>query len=90
MSQKRFFKMLQQVPRISHLWDEDKRELKIKLFERELGVMSSGEVVMAEFFASLWFHNNKRYGFDLVDAISRIDSPERKLIIEWIADPFWP
>lgn len=90
MSQKRFFEMLKQVPRISRLWDEDKRELNTELFEREIGVMSSGEVVMAQFFASIWFHDNRRYGFDVVDAVASIDVPERKLIIEWMCNPFWP
>ena len=86
----RFFGMLDRVPRIKHLWDKDKRELNIELFERELGVMSHGEVHMAKFFAALWLHNNTRYGFDLIDAVSSIDAAERKLIIEWISDPFWP
>ncbi|MDH5327637.1 MAG: WGR domain-containing protein [Gammaproteobacteria bacterium] len=88
--QKEFFLMLERVPRISHLWDIEKKALKVELFEAELGVMSSGEVHLAKFFASLWFHNNQRYGFDLVDAISALDGPERELIREWISDPFWP
>ena len=90
MSQQRFFNMLNQVPRIKSLWDEQKRELKIDGFEDEVWFMSPGEQAMAKFFASLWFHNNDKYGFDLVDAIAFIDPPERKLIMDWIEDPFWP
>lgn len=90
MSQKKFFELLEQVPRIKHLWDKHSRSLNIELFERELGVMSSGEVCMAKFFASVWFGNNERYGFDFVDAVAWIDTPERKLIVEWVRDPFWP
>lgn len=90
MGYDRFFTMLDQVPRIKNLWDKQKKELKVDLFESELNVMSSGEVQMAKFFASLWFHDNSRYGFDLVDAISTIDPEERYLIIEWVANPFWP
>ena len=90
MSQQRFFNMLNRVPRIKSLWDEQKKELKIEEFESQLCVMSSGEIAMAKFFASLWFHNNNKYGFDLVDAIALIDLSERKLIIDWIENPFWP
>jgi len=86
----RFFDMLEKVPRISHLWDIDKRELKVQLFVRELGVMSPGEVHIAKFFASVWFGSNELYGFDLIEAVSSLDGKEIDLIIEWIADPFWP
>lgn len=90
MSHERFFKMLDRVPRIKHLWNKNRGEIDIKKFEAELGVMSHGEVHMAKFFAALWFHDNQRYGFDLIDAVARIDTPERALIVEWIANPFWP
>jgi len=90
MSDKRFFQMLGRVPRVKNLWDEQKRELNIDSFESALGVMSTGEVHIAKFFASLWFHNNEKYGFDLVDAIASLDIPERNLIIEWMENPFWP
>lgn len=90
MSYERFFKMLEQVPRMRYLWDRQKAELLVDLFEIELGVMSSGEVHMAKFFAAIWFGDNKRYGFDLIDAVAFIDPPEKQLIINWMADPFWP
>ncbi|NOS74740.1 MAG: hypothetical protein HOP36_09445 [Methyloglobulus sp.] len=90
MSKQRFFEMVGRYPRISHLWDIGEGEFKPDLFESELGVMSSGEVQIAKFFASVWFHDNSRYGFDLVDAVAVLDSNERGLIIAWIQDPFWP
>ena len=65
MSQQRFFEMLNRQPRIEKRWDQQNSSLKIEAFEQALGVMSSGEVQMAKFFASVWFHNNKAYGFDL-------------------------
>ena len=88
--QARFFLMLNHVPRIAELWDIENRELKVESFEKALGVMSSGEIHIAKFFAAVWFHDNQRYGFDLIDAVSSIDSEHSKLIIEWISDPFWP
>lgn len=90
MSQEKFFNLLEKAPRIRNLWDKKTRSLNVNSFEEQLGVMSSGEVAVAKFFASVWFNDNKKYGFDLVDVVSRIDVPERKLIIEWMCNPFWP
>lgn len=86
----RFFEMLNKVPAIADLWDVKRRSLKLEEFEQALGVMSSGEAQMAKFFASVWFHHNEDYGFDLVHAVSQIDLNERRLIVEWIAKPFYP
>jgi len=89
-SQQRFFEMLNQVPRIKHLWDQDTREINVEAFERELRVMSSGEIHIAKFFAAVWFNDNTRYGFDIVDAAARLDKKSLNLIRDWLADPFWP
>jgi len=89
MSHQRFFEMIKQVPRISRLWDME-RGMDIEIFEAELGVMSPGEAHMAKFFSSVWHHHSQQYGFDLVDAVSAIDPAHCQLIIEWIADPFYP
>lgn len=90
MSYDRFFVMLSRVPRIAPLWNKDTRSLNVERFENALGVMSSGEVQMAKFFASVWYHNNGDYGFDLVDAVASIDAEEIELIIEWMMNPFYP
>ncbi|WP_241086832.1 hypothetical protein [Candidatus Vondammii sp. HM_W22] len=72
------------------MWDKKNQSLNLQDFENALGVMSSGEVQRAKFFASIWFHNNKTYGFDLADAVSSLDTDGRELIMEWVARPFWP
>jgi len=90
MGEDRFFEMLGQVPRLSGLWNESTRSLDVDEFERELGVMSSGEYYLAQFFAAVWFGDNKRFGFDLVCAGATLDVNEKAIIVEWLADPFWP
>jgi len=92
MSHDRFFKMLENVPRIAPIWDQKNRSMNCDLYAHELGVMSSGEVQMAKFFASLWNNNNNvaEAEFDLIYAVAFISSSERALIMGWIADPFWP
>ena len=85
-----FFEMIEQIPSIAQLFDKEKSALKVSEFESALLVMSSGEVHMAKFFVSVWFNNSSRYGFDLIDAVYVIDGAWRKIIINWIADPFYP
>ncbi len=90
MSQEKFFNMLNEMPRLGHLWDKEKEEMNVPLFEAELNVMSSGEVEIAKFFAAVWLGNNTKYGFDLVDAIGQVDPARGKIILNWVRDPFWP
>ena len=93
-SQLRFFEMLNQVPRIQHLWDEQGNggdgAFCPEEFEAELGVMASGEIQLAKFFCAVWFNDNSKYGFDIVDAVAKIDTKHRALISSWVNNPFWP
>lgn len=90
MSHQMFFAMLNQYPRLKPLWDEEKRELKVDLFEKSIDVLSTGEEHLARFFASVWFGSERRYPFDLVDAVASLDARSKRTIAEWIANPFWP
>jgi len=90
MGYERFYQLLDRVPRIAHLWDREKNEIIVDLFERELGVMSPSEVHMAKFFAAVWFNNNERYGFDLITAAASVDLHNLMVIQDWLKDPFWP
>jgi len=86
----RFFLMLQKAPRIAELWSPQTAELRIERFERALNVMSSGECLLAQFFAAVWFNRADRYGFDVVDAATRLDPEHRQIIIDWLTAPFYP
>ena len=92
-SMDRFFVLLGQVPRIARLWNQEKRELDIELYEASLGVLSTGEAHMARFFASVWLGGSggtDLYSFNLVDAASSLEPEWRRLICDWLVDPFWP
>lgn len=97
MSHTNFFALLSRHRRIAHLWNQETRELHIDLFKKELRVMSDAECDLAMFFASVWFGDNRRLkkltgaaGFDLVAAMSRLDSVGRTTVTQWMASPFWP
>lgn len=85
----RFFQLLDNCPRISRLWDRNRKELNIEQLEKELKVMSSGEIHLAKFFAGIWLNHNK-YGFDLIAAMDVLDANNRRLIASWIESPFFP
>ena len=89
-AKEKFFELLAHVPSVEKFWDKGKSELDVDLFESSFSVISSGELQMAKFFAAILFNDNERYGFDLIDAVSKVDTSHRKLIMEWIARPFWP
>ncbi len=91
LSEEKFIVMVSQFPEIAIFWEsKDWKELDVVAFENAMGYMSSGEVFMAQFFASVWFHKNNKYGFDLVDAVVTLDIKGRDTIVRWIIDPFWP
>lgn len=85
-----FFKLLGNFPQLAKLWDQPTQQLRIEEFEIALRVMSHGEIEMAKFFAAVWFHDNQRYGFDIVDAMAVIDDQGRKAIQAWLNAPFYP
>lgn len=83
----RFFQMLDTCPRLANLWDRENRSMDIERFEKKLKLMSSGERHLAKFFAGVWLGENK-YDFDLLEAVHVLS--DRKIISDWIKNPFFP
>lgn len=88
--QTRFFELLDNFDRLKHHWNKESRTFNPESFEQDLKVMSSGERYMAKFFASVWLNESESYPFDVLDAIKVIDLKSRKLVISWLAKPFFP
>lgn len=86
----RFFALLDRVPRLLSLWDREAKELRVDAFDNALPVLSTGEYLMAKFFAAVWFGNGGRYAFDVVEAMSHLDEKNQQIILDWVADPFYP
>jgi hypothetical protein len=82
--------MLDRAPKIRALWDKGNGCLLEDGFANALGVMSSGEVSLARFFAAVWLGDNRRYGFDFVSAAGIFDRASRALVADWLDGPFWP
>lgn len=87
--QDHFFQLLDNCPRISGLWDRNRKKMNIEQFEKELKVMSSGEIHLAKFFAGIWLNHNK-YGFDIIASMHVLDTNSKRLISSWIESPFFP
>jgi hypothetical protein len=89
-SMQRFFEMLEQVPKVAQFWDKNKAVCRTELLDDNIGLLSLGEQYMVRFFAAVWFGNNTRYGFDVVCLASIVNPEWRQIIIDWLADPFYP
>ncbi|MCF6256185.1 MAG: hypothetical protein L3K25_07770 [Gammaproteobacteria bacterium] len=87
-SQAQFALLIDKFPRFSKYWDWTKRECNIEALNDEMGVMSHGERILAQFFLSVWTHENQR--FDILEAAGTLDQNGRQAIIDWLTDPFWP
>jgi len=87
-SQARFALWVDKFPWLSKYWNWEKAECDIDTLSDAMGVMSHGEKILAQFFLSVWTHNN--HEFDILEAASTLDQMDRQIIIDWLSDPFWP
>lgn len=85
----KFWDMLDQCPRLSGLWDRERQDLDIERLDQEIRLMSSGEVHLAKFLAGVWLGQNQ-YGFDAIEAMHTLSPDTRKVVADWMADPFFP
>lgn len=86
--QARFADLLAPYSRFSGYWDFEQRECREDALRSGLHAMSRSERQLALFFLSLWTGQDE--GFDMLEAASVLDGRERKLLIGWLTDPFWP
>lgn len=84
----RFAALICQYPNVAALWDWEERVMRATSFDRVLPGLSHGEKILLRFFEMIWNHDNR--GFDLADAAGVLDLKERKMIADWLVDPFWP
>ncbi|MEO0448584.1 MAG: hypothetical protein AAF191_21175 [Verrucomicrobiota bacterium] len=74
---------------VDHLWDWEERCYdpgKVRLY---LDSAWDSDRIMLEFLLTIWRGDNVR-GFDIIDAASGLSVEHRKVIAEWILNPFWP
>lgn len=87
--QKRFKDMLAHYLRLTPFWDFEKREYDAPALDKALGVLSHSERLMAEFFAAVWSGDNA-YDFDFIDAARTLEPDHRRVVVEWLDDPYFP
>ncbi|HDR2590989.1 TPA: hypothetical protein QCI16_004493 [Enterobacter ludwigii] len=81
-----FREMLEQFPQLAEYWDFDNREVKVKTAD-DLP-LSSGEKILMTFFLSVWFGRN--VDFDITRAAGVLSTENKRVIVGWFLDPFWP
>ncbi|EBQ4001154.1 hypothetical protein [Enterobacter hormaechei] len=97
VNQERFRELVSNYPTLYSLWDWESREIRLEAFKRALSVLSSGEYIMAIFFARVWLgkdevnsYNILNASFDFVHAAKALDNKSLLLISNFFKDPFWP
>jgi len=86
--QTQFKGLLERFPRLTAYWDWDKRECAYETLKENMGAMSHGERIIAQFLLGVWTHND--HDFDILEAASVLDAEARQLITDWLMEPFWP
>ena len=87
--QRRFERLLVQYPRLYGYLDFDKRDCDIDALNKAIGVLTSGEQIMAAFFMAVWTGNSDS-SFSIVAAAKTLDPEHCQVIADWLADPFFP
>ena len=86
--QAQFKDLLDHFPRFSSYWNWDERECAYEALKENMGSMSHGERIIAQFLLGIWTHID--HGFDISEAASVLDAEARQLIADWLMEPFWP
>jgi len=84
----KFISLLEHFPRLTAYWDWDKRECDYETLKENMDTMSHGEKIIAQFLLGVWTHND--HDFDILEAASVLDRDARKVITDWLMEPFWP
>ena len=85
----KFYSVVNQFTFLIPLWDQEHHEIKLDLLETQVTVMSSGERHITLFMANVWF-NYERYPFDMLKAASVLSGRYKRVLVEWVTDPYWP
>lgn len=81
-----FQEMVNSYPDLASYWDFENHAVKVKTAD-DLP-LSSGEIILMNFFLSVWF--NRNVNFDIIRAAGKLSRENKKVIAEWLLEPFWP
>lgn len=93
-TQRQFFEvLLKHYPRLAEFWNREKREFDEVMASPAVlsgGVLSSGEKTILKALASIWLGSaNSTFQLDITD-LAALPVSERRPLVAWIANPFWP
>lgn len=86
--QNRFIEMVESFPRLSGYWDFEAWQVDPERIKEDYEALSSGEQVLISFLMSVWFGRNR--DFDITRAAGILSNDNKKIIVQWFLDPFWP
>jgi len=87
--QRKFERLLSGYPQIYVFWDFNARACDTDRLNDSMGVLSSGEQILAGFFLSIWTGDDHPY-FSILAAARTLDPEHRQVITDWLAAPYFP
>lgn len=87
--QKKFYDLITPYPYLECFWDWKERTVRFPALNIALPSMNHKEQLLAHFFVSVWIGRNEGR-FDILEAVRVLDNKERVMIMNWMANPFWP
>lgn len=87
--QRQFQTLLASFPKFVDYWNFESRECDLLSLNRDMGVFSHGERIMAAFLVSVWSGNDDA-AFPLIDAVKTLDEDSLNVIREWLNAPHFP
>ena len=82
----KFKAMVENYPDIACYWNFDDWSVKIKSSE---GLpLTGGELVMCDFFLSVWYERGDK--FDLIRAARVLSNDNKRVITDWFMNPYAP
>ena len=77
------------LPEYAKYFDLQKESIEMDLVDKDMAVLSRGEVVMLRFYLGVWAGHNVNE-FDLFAAMKSLDEKHLAIIRAWVADPVFP
>ncbi|WP_241576737.1 hypothetical protein [Rosenbergiella collisarenosi] len=78
--------VIEEYPDIAVYWDFE--AMKTTLKSSEGLPLSGGELIMVDFFLSVWF--GKTMNFDFHRAAGKLSGNNKSVIMDWFMNPYYP
>lgn len=77
------------LPDILQYFNWENKSINDSEIKHYMNRASSGERIFCQFLLYIWFGGNK-YEFSLAHLLSILSGRRKRLVLTWMAEPYWP